>query len=301
MNRRNLYVASICAVVALGVNVVAASAQTNEDVGEEGEPSPSASASASAAPTSSHAPPHFAQPRASAIVKDGMVRLPGGSFTMGTNDANAPPNERPAHPASVGPFWMDRTEVTVGAYRACVDKHACALPSTKSRFCTFDMGDADLPVSCVRWADADAYCRFAGKRLPHETEWEFAAHGLSTSRYPWGTPGFGCFLAATLYREGTAKSCSGLKPAKVGAHPMGASPFGVLDLSGNVEEWTADWYAENQASGASPRSGASHVLRGGGWLSPPSMSRTTSRDWASAMEAGPNVGFRCVKDEIPGK
>jgi formylglycine-generating enzyme required for sulfatase activity len=69
-----------------------------------------------------------------------------------------------------------------------------------------------------------------------------------------------------------------------------------MDLSGNVEEWTDDWYVESLGTGSAPRSGAAHVLRGGGWLSPPSMSRTTSRNWGSALEAGPNVGFRCARD-----
>jgi formylglycine-generating enzyme required for sulfatase activity len=85
----------------------------------------------------------------------------------------------------------------------------------------------------------------------------------------------------------------------VGTHPSGASPFGVLDLAGNVEEWTSDWYAESVAEGAVPQAGASHVLRGGGWLSPPSMSRTSSRNWGSSLEAGPNVGVRCAKEAGP--
>lgn len=265
-----------------------ASAQSSEDVGEETEPSPSASASV-------HVPIHPAPPRAQLPSKDGMIRLPGGAFTMGSNDPLAPPNERPAHAVSVAPFWIDRTEVTVAAYRTCTEKHACAIPSKTSRFCTFDAGDGELPISCVHWSDADAYCRFAAKRLPRETEWELAARGSTAARYPWGGGISTCATAVTLLREGTAKSCSGLHPAKVGSHPLGASQFGIVDLSGNVEEWTDDWYAENAASGASPRAGASHVLRGGGWLSPPSMSKTTSRDWGSAMEAGPNVGFRCAR------
>ena len=76
---------------------------------------------------------------------------------------------------------------------------------------------------------------------------------------------------------------------------MGASPFGIYDMSGNVEEWVADWYAET-VSDLSPRAGASHVLRGGGWLSAPSAAKTTSRNWGSSREMGPNVGFRCAKD-----
>ena len=82
----------------------------------------------------------------------------------------------------------------------------------------------------------------------------------------------------------------------MGSHGQGVSPYGVMDLSGNVEEWTSDWYVENVTSGSPAAAGASHVLRGGGWLSAPSMSRATSRNWGSSMEAGPNVGFRCARD-----
>ena len=228
--------------------------------------------------------------------KDGMLLVPGGRFVMGTADPKAPPNERPPHVVSVAPFWIDRTEVTVGAYRACVDKRVCARPATTSGLCTYDLDDPDLPVSCVHWHDAETYCHFIGRRLPHETEWELAARGPFWVRYPWGNATT-CTTAVTLLHDGTARSCSGKRPAKVGTHPQGASPFGVLDMSGNVEEWTADWYAE--LGGAAPRSGAARVLRGGGWLSGPSAARTTSRDWGSAMEAGPNVGFRCAKEAAP--
>ena len=236
--------------------------------------------------------PFLRQP---AVLKDGMLRIPGGRFTMGTSDKNAPPNERPARSVAVPAFWIDRTEVTVAAYRACVERGACARPSRTSPMCTFDVGDPQLPVSCVPWSSANAFCLAVGKRLPREVEWENAARGTTPIRYPWGG-GHGCGVAATLAGETTNRSCSGKRPSKVGAHLGGASPYGVLDMSGNVEEWVADWYADS-VSELSPRAGASHVLRGGGWLSVPSLARTTSRNWGSVREAGPNVGFRCARDD----
>src|SRR5262249_41457576 len=102
----------------------------------------------------------------------GMIRVPGGRFTMGSADRDAAPNERPPHPVTVAPFWIDRTEVTVEASRSCVRRRACAAPARSSLACTYDLGDPELPVSCVHWRDADAYCRFVAKRLPRETEWE---------------------------------------------------------------------------------------------------------------------------------
>ncbi len=237
-------------------------------------------------------PAHQVLARSTVPAQGGMLRLPGGRFVMGSASPRAPSNERPAHVTVVVPFWIDRTEVTVGAYRACVDAGSCAVPARASATCTFDAGDAELPVSCVYWRDAEAYCRFSGKRLPSEIEWEYAARGTYAVPYPWGNTA-ACTNAVTLVNEQSGKSCAP-HPAHVGSHPGGASVFGVQDMSGNVEEWTADWYAE--LLGPSPRAGAAHVLRGGGWLSTPSQSRTTSRDWGSALEAGPNVGMRCARD-----
>jgi formylglycine-generating enzyme required for sulfatase activity len=240
-------------------------------------------------------PSRAAYARQAVPSRDGMLRLPGGRFVMGSASYRAPVNERPPRATSVAPFWMDRTEVTVGAYRGCVEAGACARPPHSSASCTFDAGEDEAPVSCVHWRDAEAYCRFAGKRLPNEREWEFAARGTYATAFPWGGSASSCSAAVTLINDQSGRTCSP-HPAKVGAHPSGASPFGVLDLAGNVEEWTGDWYVESLGPGPAPRAGAAHVLRGGGWLSPPSMCRTTARDWGSALEAGPNVGFRCAKD-----
>lgn len=261
---------------------------------EEDEPLPDESASAEPASV----PPDAAAPAGGAAVteRDGMVRVPGATYAMGSSDPRSPSNERPRHVVTVAPFWIDRTEVTVQAYRDCVGGHACAPPNKASTSCTYDAGDPRLPVSCVRWQDAEAFCRAAGKRLPREAEWELAGRGPGGRKYPWLGPSTGCFLAATLVGELTARSCT-KRPSPVGAHPGGATPSGIQDLAGNVEEWTADWYVENLANGEAPAAGASHVLRGGGWLSPPSAGRMTSRNWGSSVEAGPNVGFRCARDD----
>ncbi len=268
---------------------------STEDDGSEDEENPYAAPSAAPVP-SAHpvAPTRLVVPQ-----QDGMLLLPGGVFTMGSADKSTPSNEHPAHRVSVGPFWIDRTEVTVGAYRACVEAHGCQRPAKSSPTCTYDLDDPELPVSCVTWQDASDYCRFAGKRLPHESEWEFAARGSHGGRYPWGAYATNCAFAATLFREATGHSCVKGHPARVGSYPLGASVWGVLDLTGNVEEWTADWYAETYA-GVAPRAGASHTIRGGGWLSAPSAARTTTRDWGSAVEAGPNVGLRCARDSVKG-
>lgn len=247
-------------------------------------------------PPAPKAPVFVRQP---AVVKDGMVRVAGGKFTMGTDDKKAPPNERPARVVTVAPFWIDKTEVTVAAYRACVDRGACPKPAKTSPACTYDLGDPLLPINCVPWTSAQAFCAAANKRLPREVEWEMAARGTTGVKYPWGgASANGCGGAVTLATDATQRSCGGKKPARVATHPAGVSPYGLHDMAGNVEEWVADWYGE-AVSDLSPRAGASHVLRGGGWLSFPSQAKTTSRNWGSAREMGPNVGFRCAKDDTP--
>ena len=264
---------------------------------DEGEPDERGSDVTGDNPYEEAPPAHPVAQRVLIPARDGMLRLPGGHFVMGSASPKAPANERPVRATSVAPYWLDRTEVTVVAYRACVQTGSCSPPAHTSAACTYDGDDPDLPVSCVHWGDADAYCHFVGKRLPNEREWEFAARGSFQVPFPWGA-GASCSDAVTLINEQSGRSCA-RRPARVGTHPGGASVFGVQDLSGNVEEWTADWYVELLGPDPAPRAGAAHVLRGGGWLSTPSQSRTTSRNWGSAVEAGANVGFRCARDDDP--
>jgi len=275
-----------------------ASAQTVVQPGapREDEVSPEDSASSEPEPAPSAAPAPPAPSASAGEVRDGMVRIPGATFAMGSSDPKAPQNERPRHLETVASFWLDRTEVTVDAYRACVEAHACQRPERSSTTCTYDAGNGSLPVSCVHWRDAEAFCRAAGKRLPREAEWELAGRGPRSLRYPWMGSNINCFFAGTLLNEATGRSCS-KGPMHVGAHPAGASPLGLQDMAGNVEEWTSDWYVENLAHFGAPTAGASHVLKGGGWMSPPSAARMSARNWGSSVEAGPNVGFRCARDD----
>jgi formylglycine-generating enzyme required for sulfatase activity len=289
--RESLAVVAVAAVVG-GLIGSRARASGHDEVEPEQSPPSSIDNPYDDAPA-----PRMGMAHVPVLAQDGMVKLLGGHFVMGSSSPRAPANERPARPVAVDPFWLDQTEVTVGGYRACVDAGACAAPARTSKNCTYGKGDPDLPVSCVHWRDADAFCRFAGKRLPSEREWEFAARGTFTLAFPWGgRPS--CVNAVTLTGELTGKTCSA-GPARVGTHPWGASVFGVQDLSGNVEEWTADWYTEAPGDDDAPRVGAAHVLRGGSWSSLPSASRTTSRSWGSALEAGPSVGFRCARSPGP--
>jgi formylglycine-generating enzyme required for sulfatase activity len=251
----------------------------------------------------------------------GMLQIPGGEFSMGY-DGPLPhePNERPAHVVRVATFWIDRTEVTVGDMRACIDRGACTARLGAGPLCTLGRLDPKVPVNCVPWQAADAYCRAVGKRLPTEAEWELAAGAGLKTRFPWGSVPPHCGVAVTLMSNRSGASCSAHGPMPIGTHPRGASPFGVEDMAGNVEEWVADWYADRYEvqplpqpapstdklvadrpaptgpAPAGPAFGVAHVLRGGGWMSRPRETRVTARSWGSLNEAGPNVGFRCARD-----
>jgi formylglycine-generating enzyme required for sulfatase activity len=226
------------------------------------------------------------------------VYLPGGTFQMGSPEGVGAPDEHPAHLVRLSPYCIDRTEVPSEAYTRCVTAGACTrtVGSTPpERF----------PISGVDWGQALAYCRFTGGRLPTEAEWEFAARGAENRVFPWGsTSPSGCSFGDWTPGEASA-SCGGVGPSAVGSYPQGASAFGVLDLAGNVWEWTADWYSARYDNAWSddptgPSTGSARVTRGGGWNNDqPDRLRTAFREGQHPSFRDYDLGVRCAYDPIP--
>jgi formylglycine-generating enzyme required for sulfatase activity len=218
-----------------------------------------------------------------------MVRIPAGSFMMGSNDGTAA--EKPPHRVSVSTFEMERTEVTVAAYQACVDAKkagrmdGCDPPRSGDACNAADK--ANHPINCVSWDQAKAYCSWAGKRLPTEEEWEYAARGTEGRKYPWGSspePSNQLCWNGSL-RQGTCP---------VGSFPSGATPLGVQDMAGNVSEWTSSGYSPNYQSERETE--GRMVKRGGSWYAGnASWVRATNRDFTLSLFALDTIGFRCVR------
>lgn len=220
-----------------------------------------------------------------------MVSVPEGQFRMGSTDADPDgcDEEKPTHTVSLDAFWIDRTEVTNGQYRKCVEAGACEEPSCWDNG---DLNGPDQPVVCVTWEDAQAYAAWAGGRLPTEAEWEKAARGTDGRLYPWGENTPDCQVA-------NYKGCL-VRTAMVGSYPDGASPYGALDMAGNVWEWVADWYDETYYSDTSarnpqgPDSGERRVLRGGSFDMSASRLRTAFRVGSRPEYSNWDLGFRVV-------
>jgi formylglycine-generating enzyme required for sulfatase activity len=241
--------------------------------------------------------PGSAQLPAKVTAQDGaeMVLVPAGPFLMGSLDGD--PDERPVRQVLLEAFYIDKFEVTHEQYAAFVKATGRKAP--------IDWADGKMPVALskhpvvnVTWADADAYARWSGKRLPTEAEWEKAARGTNGRMYPWGD-------------DASKKSASG-EDAKDPKHPEGCtfpagtfpddvSIYGVMDMAGNVWEWTADWY------GAYPGNDAMEleygrkfkVIRGGGAIDYyGALSTRRCADRARSVPYGTYdaLGFRCVKE-----
>ncbi len=205
------------------------------------------------------------------------VTVPAGPFTQGSTRGEE--DERPVRKVTLKAFAIDRTEVSRAAYAQCVQAAKCR-PAAAAE------GDANLPVTGVDWNDAQTYCRFAGGRLPSEAEWEKAARGTDGREYPWGNDA-DCAKANWGSFEGEGP-CAGKNPGHpvaVGSYPAGASPYGALDLGGNVWEWVADKYDADPTR---------RVVRGGSCCSFFVGPRAANRNaWAPDHRDG-DLGFRCA-------
>lgn len=240
--------------------------------------------------------------------KDGapMVLIPEGSFPMGVphGDRDGGRDEYPRHDVFVNNFYIDKFELTNSRYLEFVKATNHRIPQNpKNATRNLWQGDtiteslADRPVINVDWADANAYCQWAGKRLPTEAEWEKAAKGTADRRFPWGN------VEPTNKHLNFNQQWIGEKTLMpVGSYELGKSPFGVYDMAGNVWEWVNDWYdakyyekspAKNPTG---PETGAKRVLRGSGWQNETPTVRIFTRVDSDPTIRNESTGFRCAMD-----
>ncbi|MCA9620584.1 MAG: SUMF1/EgtB/PvdO family nonheme iron enzyme [Myxococcales bacterium] len=263
-------------------------------------------------------------PLTAADCPEGMAFIAGGSFAMGSEAGpEVRKNETPRHTVELPAYCLDRTEVTVADYTRCescgpvpvtVDGKEVTRRAQEfwSEFCNGGRAErGDHPMNCVSWSQAAAYCEAQGKRLPSEEEWEVAARGRDDRPYPWGAEPPAPSLVNACGAECSELLTRRLEPlgqerwlrlhdgddgapttAAVGHYPAGASPAGVLDMAGNVWEWTASAYCYYDDKGCLE---SRRVLRGGGWDVPDAAAmRVTRRHPGEPTGRGHNIGFRCA-------
>jgi len=243
-----------------------------------------------------------------------MVYVPEGSFMMGSTseDVFAISIEFPQHEVYLDAYWIDQTEVTNAMFAAFLnemgnqEEGGASWLEADGEYVRIErvgevwqaMGHyADHPVVEVTWYGARAYCEWVGRRLPTEAEWEKAARGEDGRIYPWGNDIPNCRL--TNYR-----GCVG-NTTEAGMLPEGASPYGALDMAGNVWEWAADWWDGDHYDDSplenprGPSDGKNRVWRGGSWISNLEYLRTANRSGNNPDVADPHLGFRCVLNASP--
>jgi len=226
---------------------------------------------------------------------DGMVQMyvPEGEFLMGaaSSDPDAQGDEKPRHKVYLDAFWIDQTEVTNAMYALCVDAGVC-------RTRTYSSEQLNHPVNFVSWVDANEYCERVGRRLPTEAEWEKAARGIDGRIYPWGNSAPDSTLLNYNNEIG--------ETTEVGSYPKGASPYGAIDMAGNVSEWVNDWYDDNYYAKSpsdnprGPTSGTYRVHKGGAYFAPAFLSRASQRIINLPEDRVP-IGIRCAEPGVPSQ
>jgi len=263
-----------------------------------------------------------------------LVYVPEGEFLMGNEDKDARVGEKPEHTVYLDAFWVYQHPVTNAQFAAFVDISGHQTNVEEAGWSwVWDgidwvqkdgaywgapegpgssiAGREDHPVVQVSWFDADAYCQWAGGRLPTEAEWEKAARGANGHKYPWGnSPLTGdkanyCDVNCPRDQADTDRDDGYQRTSPVGSYPLGASPYGALDMVGNVWEWCADWYAEDYYSRSPDEnptgsvSGDYRVRRGGSWYDSGWFLRVAYRYGDFPFKGSDNYGFRCVFTEQP--